>query len=194
MSHEKSSHSTDSEKIENSSRRKNKAAIGILPLLIAALFFGYRQVTKELEKKSQQREEYVIEASVREIKKKIEKHKNLKGLSPDLAKDITAAFAVQRENEAFNRIVFAGFEDSDAYVDAVKHILKSGEHKTALQAAMLYCREIDASKERNKKEHATMGTCLEKFGFQTVVSGDHLTISAGGAPPEKTSARPAQGE
>ncbi|MDR2605556.1 MAG: hypothetical protein LBC55_09475 [Desulfovibrio sp.] len=184
----------DSGKTKKSSRRKIKSARSIIPLLIVALFFGYRQVSRELEKKAQQREEYAIEASVREITKQAEKKRMLKDFYSDLPKDIIAAFAEQRDNPAINRIVGAAFEDSTIYINAVHQVLQDGEHKVALQAALLYCSEIDDSKERNKKEHSSMGACLEKFGFKTAVAGDQLTITAGGEQSEKASARQAQGD
>ncbi|MDR2670083.1 MAG: hypothetical protein LBC14_09065 [Desulfovibrio sp.] len=184
----------DSKKSKKSSRSKYKSARSIIPLLITALFFGYRQVSKELEKKDGQRVKYEIEASVREITKQAEKKRMLKDLYSDLPKDIIAAFAEPRDTLAVNRIVGAAFEDSSIYINAVYQVLKAGEHKAALQAALLYCSEIDASKEKNKKEHPSMGACLEKFGFKTTVTGDQLTITAGGEQPEKASARPAQEE
>jgi hypothetical protein len=182
----------DSKKTEKSSRSKIKSARSIIPLIIAALFFGYRQISKELENKSQQREKYAIEASVREMARKADRQRMLGDLYSDLPKDIRAAFAEPGDSQAFNKILSAAFEDSAVYIDAVKQGIKNGERKTALQAALLYCGEIDALKEKNKKDHASMGACLEKFGFTTVAAGDQLTITAGGELPEKASAQPAQ--
>jgi hypothetical protein len=182
----------DSEKTKKPSRSRSKSVIRILPLLIAALFFGYRQVSSELEKKAQQRKEYEIKASARNIVSKMGEQRRQKELFSELPKDIVAAFAEPRDDEAFNRILFAATADSAVYTDAVSRVLKSGGHQTALQAALLYCRDMDASKEKNKVENSSMGACLEKFGFQTSVTGDHLTISASGEQPEKASAQPTQ--
>jgi hypothetical protein len=182
----------DLKKTEKSSRSKTKSAIRMLPLLITALVFGYWQVTEELEKKDQQREEYAIQAAVRETVIKTERQRRLMDLSFALSEDIAAAFAEPRDDGAFNRILFAATEDSAVYIETVNRMLKSGGHKTALQAALLYCREIDASRENNKKDIFSMGACLEKFGFQTTVTGDSLTISGSGEKPERASARPAQ--
>jgi hypothetical protein len=182
--------SADSEKTKKPSRSSRKSVIRILPLLIPALFFGYRQVVKELDRKDQQRQEYAIKEAVR----KMESQRRMKDLFPDLPKDIVVAFAEPRDDEAFNRMLFAAAENPAVYIGAVNSVLKSGGHKTALQAALLYCREMDASKEKNKVENSSMGACLERFGFQTSVTGDHLTISASGEKPEKASPRPAQEE
>jgi hypothetical protein len=188
--------SADSEKTKKQkpSRSKIKSGRRILPLLIAALFFGYQQVSKELEKKAQQREKYAIEAATRKIVGEMEKQKRLRVSFSELPKDIVVAFAEPGDDEAFNRILFAAVKDSAAYTGAVNRVLKGGGHKTALQAALFYCREIDASRENNKKENFSMGACLEKFGFQTAVTGDSLTISAGGEEPGGTSARSGQGD
>ncbi|MDR2125084.1 MAG: hypothetical protein LBP38_08940 [Desulfovibrio sp.] len=161
-------------------------------MLIPALFFGYRQVSNELEKKAQQRNKYEIEASARKIVREIGDKRRRSELFFALPKDIVAAFSEPGDAEAFNRILFAAVAESAVYTDAVNRVLKSGGHKAAMQAAMLYCREIDVVKEKNKEEISSMGACLEKFGFQTAVTGDRLTISAGGEQPENASARPAQ--
>ncbi|MDR2161986.1 MAG: hypothetical protein LBO77_07625 [Desulfovibrio sp.] len=190
MNPDGSSPSAAGEKTEKSSRSKGKF-VRILPLLITALFFGYRQVAGELEKKEQKRAEYAVKAAVREIAVKEERQRRLKDLFSDLPQDIVAAFAEPGDSEAFGRIWIAATEDSGLYAGAVNRVLQSGGHKTALQAALLYCREIDPLKGNNKKENLFMGACLEKFGFQTAVTGDSLTISAEGGQPEKA---PAQGD
>jgi DNA-binding protein YbaB len=192
MNFDASSPSVDSEKTKKPSRSKSKSVIRILPLLIAALFFGYRQVVKELERKDQQHLEYATKAATREAVRKMESQRRMKDLVPDLPKDIVASFAEPRDDEAFNRMLFAAFENPAVYIGAANNVLKSGGHKTALQAALLYCREIDASKKKNKVENSSIGACLKKFGFQTSVTGDHLTISASGEQSEKASPRPAQ--
>ncbi|MDR1489073.1 MAG: hypothetical protein LBS65_01105 [Desulfovibrio sp.] len=147
---------------------------GAAPLIIFALFFGYKDVTKRMEEKATQRFQQEMRRDLDSYNSYMQKKK----INTELKQDIFKAFSDKKDEVAYNKILFTMVNDTYAYKLSVKSILDDGHSETAVRAASLYCSNLKTFNKEDAGDIQSVAKCFEDFGFSTSTENDALTIKA----------------